>query len=94
MENSQSKKIFKIEKIIGLLLLIPPVVSIFLFLFNLFSDDAGNIVKMSNLSSKWSGNFNYANGSGGGGYTSAAPIYLGLMAIAGALLLKGSDKNN
>jgi hypothetical protein len=35
---------------------------------------------------------NYSNEGGGGGYTSAAPIYLGLMAIAGALLLKGTDK--
>ena len=50
------------------------------------------------LSSEWTGRISYyssprgRSGSGGGGYTSAAPIFLGLMAIAGAYLLKGERK--
>ena len=52
--------------------------------------DIGAIPEMKNLSSEWTGAVWYDQG--GGGYTSAAPIYLGLMAIAGAYLLKGTDK--
>ena len=38
---------------------------------------------VSGQSSEWTGRLGYD--TGGGGYTSAAPIYLGLMAIAGAI---------
>lgn len=84
-EKEQPKEGIRLERIFGIILLIPPIIGVLLFLLNLFSDDLG---KMSNLSHAWTGDW----GSSGGGYTSAAPIYLGLMAIAGALLLKGTDK--
>lgn len=40
-----------------------------------------------NLSSDWTTNYDY---NGGGGGMSAAPIYLGLMALAGVYLVKDS----
>ena len=44
-------------------------------------------MEMKKLNHTWTGDFNYSNG-GGGRYTSSAPIYLGLMAIAGAIFIK------
>lgn len=92
-EKQQPKQNIRIERIFGILLLIPPILSVLLFLINLIIKEPGNIAELSNLSRKWTGalDYNYEVG-GGGGYTSAAPIYFGLMAIAGALLLKGTDK--
>lgn len=91
-EKQELKQSIKLERIIGIILLLPPILSVLLFFFNLLSNDMGNIVGMRNLSSEWTGTYGYARDNGGGGYTSAAPIFLGLMAIAGALLLKGTDK--
>jgi hypothetical protein len=81
----------RIERIFGIILLIPPTIGSVLFMINLFINSPGNIAEMKNLSSEWTGTYGHGN-SGGGGYTSAAPIYLGLMAISGAFLLKGTDK--
>ncbi|QEC68734.1 hypothetical protein FRZ67_16005 [Panacibacter ginsenosidivorans] len=92
METNQTKQTIRLERVFGIILLIPPTIGVILFLINLVSNDPGRIPEMRNLSSNWTGDYNYARDSGGGGYTSAAPIYLGLMAIAGALLLKGTDK--
>lgn len=91
-ERVQPPKGIRLERIFGIILLIPPTIGVILFLLNLFSSYPGNIPEMSNLGSTWTGRIDYSSEGGGGGYTSAAPIYLGLMAIAGALLLKGTDK--
>lgn len=91
-ENKQPKQNIRLERIFGIILLIPPIIGVILFLLNLVSDDVGYIPELSNLSSEWTGRLGYD--TGGGGYTSAAPIYLGLMAIAGAILLKGTDKKD
>lgn len=89
------KKKIDIEKLIGIILLIPPLISVLLFTINLFSSDAGSISTMNNLSHSWTGEYSgvhYNRGHfeccGSGGYTSSAPIYLGLMAIAGAILVR------
>jgi len=87
-EKEQPKEGIRLERIFGIILLIPPIIGVLLFILNLFSNDMGKIVELGNLSSEWTGNYS----GEGGGYTSAAPIYLGLMAIAGAWLLKGTDK--
>lgn len=97
------KKKLNIERILALILLTPAILSVFLFITNLLFSDL-SFSNMTNLSSQWTGDYysnsggSYGRGSsytccptGGGGYTSAAPIYLGLMAIAGALLLKKSS---
>ena len=92
-EKEQSKQNIKLERIFGIILLIPPILCVLLFLLNLFIKNPGSVSELTNLSGMWTGNVNYdAQTGGGGGFTSAAPIYLGLMAIAGALLLKGTDK--
>jgi len=85
-QTKQQDKPIRLEKIFGIILLIPPLIGVILFLINLLSDDAGKIPELKNLSSEWTGSYDT------GGYTSAAPIYLGLMAIAGAWLLKGTDR--
>ncbi len=88
-QNQKIKSSPNIERIIGIILLIPPIIGVLLFILNLFSRDLGRIVKLQNLSAEWTGNYSVD----GGGYMSAAPIYLGLMAIAGAYLIKGTSKN-
>ncbi|WP_024773026.1 hypothetical protein [Aquimarina macrocephali] len=88
MKEVKNKKL-NIERIIRFILLIPPVLGVILFILNLFSNDLGKIVELKNLSSEWTGSQAFDSG----GYTSATPIYLGLMAIAGAYLIKGTSKN-
>ena len=91
------KRNVKLERIFGIILLLPPILSVLLFFLNLLfwdffsysiQQDIDGIVGMQNLTDHWTGSHAYD----GGGYTSATPIYLGLMAIAGALLLKGTGK--
>ena len=48
----------------------------------------GFLTVFLNLSSDWTTNYSYEQGGGGG--MSAAPIYLGLMAISGVYLIKDS----
>jgi len=86
------KKSIKLEKIVGIILLIPPLLGVIFFILTIFGS-TGDIPRMNNLGGSWSGDFGYAWDAGGGGYSSSAPIYLGLMAIAGALLLKGTGKD-
>ena len=78
----------KIDKslIIGYILLLPATISVLLFLITLLTKtDTLDLF----VNSAWTGTVRYLEG--GGGYTSALPIYFGLMAIAGAYLIK--DKN-
>ncbi len=77
----------KIECWIGILFLIPPVLGVLAFVLQLFDADT-DFSMMRNLSSDWTTNYGYNQGGGGG--MSAAPIYLGLMAIAGVYLIKDS----
>ncbi|MCF2502779.1 hypothetical protein L0663_05275 [Dyadobacter sp. CY107] len=94
---------WELNKIIALILLFPPVLSVFLFTIELFINPSGGIFSLGNLGSHWTGDYFSTEqldddllGStvrGSGGYTSAAPIYLGLMAIAGAMLLKNSGQS-
>ena len=71
-----------IEAIIGIILLIPPILGVVAFTLNLF-DWGGKFAGMDHLSSNWT---NY------GEAMSAAPIFLGLMALAGVYLLKDNIK--
>lgn len=80
-----------IQKVIGYILLLPALISVLLFFALLFSEDG----LLSNFSHTiWTGYINSGgfNSAGGGGYTSALPFYFGLMAIAGAYLIKDSKK--
>ena len=72
-----------VQAIIGLILLLPPIIGVFLFICNLFGMN-GSIVGLSTLDPKWT-----ARETG----MSAAPIYLGMMALAGAYLVNNAYKN-
>jgi hypothetical protein len=85
-----------VTKILGYILLTPSLISVLMFLSQLFNKDN----KMFNIfmSTIWTGDIKFVYlyetssatlGQGGaGGYTSALPLYFGLMAIAGAYLIK------
>ena len=79
----------KIECYIGLFFLIPPVLGVLFFVTSVFGGN-GDVQQLENLSGKWTTCYGYVDGGGGG--MSAAPIYLGLMAIVGAYLIKNSLK--
>lgn len=69
----------KVECFVGIFFLIPPILGVLAFVLQLFNADMA-FSAMRYLSSDWTG----------GGGMSAAPIYLGLMAIAGVYLIKDS----
>ena len=81
----------RIECIIGIILLVPVFLGVIAFVFNLLGSDGG-FAAMSNLSSKWTCDWFGDVGEGMSAAMSAAPIYLSLMAIAGAYLIKDSFK--
>lgn len=93
MDTEQNKETVlekQIEAILGIFFLIPPILGVFAFVITLLGGKGG-FVRMSHLSYEWTAfvDYSFQNGGGGGGM-SAAPIYLGLMAIVGAFLLKGN----
>lgn len=71
-----------IELIIGIILLIPPILGAVAFTLNMF-DLGGDFATMEHLSTSWTGY---------GESMSSAPIFLGLMALAGVYLLKDNIK--
>lgn len=75
----------KVECIIGLFLLLPPMLGVVAFILQLFDADT-HFSSLRDLSSNWTNDYS----SNGGGGMSAAPVYLGLMAIAGVYLIKDS----
>lgn len=83
--NKPIIKAKKVECIIGLFFLLPPVLGVFAFVLQLFEADT-DFSMLSDLSPDWTSDYS----SEGGGGMSAAPVYLGLMAIAGVYLVKDS----
>lgn len=79
-----------INKIIGYILLTPSIVSVVLFFIQLIANKS--TLEAFRYNSAWTGIIEYfengERGSGGGGFTSALPLYFGLMAIAGASLIR------
>lgn len=94
------------EAKIGLLFLIPPIIGVIFFILNLMDaqlgfesfPDSWNCIYGSDYGSDtdsgaWGGNCAYGYAYGwayGYAATPAIPLYLGLMAIAGAYLIKGN----
>ena len=79
------------EAKIGILFLIPPVWGAFIFILDILGAEIG----FNTFPSSWnyiSGYDWYDSGSYGYAATPAIPLYLGLMAIAGAYLIKGNLK--
>ena len=88
--NNQEKAIMKEKKLefwLGIFFLIPPILGVIAFVLCLFDIDS-RFSSLSDLSENWTNDFS----SNGGGGMSAAPIYLGLMAIVGAYLIKNSAR--
>lgn len=75
----------RIECVIGLTFLIPPILGVIAFVLQIFNADL-DFSQMRDLSSNWTNDYS----SEGGGGMSTAPIYLGLMALAGVYLIKDS----
>lgn len=75
----------RIECIIGIIMLVPVFLGIIAFIFDVFNVEEG-FVSIDTLSEEWTTSFFY------GGGMSAAPIYLALMAMVGAYLIKDSVK--
>lgn len=75
----------RIECIIGIIMLVPVFLGIIAFIFDVFNVEEG-FVSIDTLSGEWTAC--YFNGGG----MSAAPIYLALMAMVGAYLIKDSVK--
>ena len=75
----------KIEwlRFIGLFLLLPPILGVIAFVLQIFEADT-DFSMMRELSSAWTAKYDQ------GGGMSAAPIYLGVMALAGVYLIKDS----
>ena len=81
-----------IQQIVGVLFLTPAVISVLLFTYAVATGDGERHNIYPDLrDSIWTGETDYSEG-GGGGNTSAFPIYCGLMAIAGAYLIKDSQE--
>ena len=79
-----------IECIIGIIFLIPPILGVLSFILCIFGGD-GSFARMSELAGQWDWHTETAygdHGAGAGCSSSPSPIYLGLMAIAGAYLIK------
>lgn len=88
--NNQEKAIIKEKKLefwLGVFFLIPPTLGVIAFVLCLFDIDS-SFSMLTNLSSGWTTNYSYDSGGG----MSAAPIYLGLMAIVGAYLIKNNAR--
>jgi hypothetical protein len=79
-----------LERVIGYVLLTPPIVGVLLFFImvirKLFS---GAVLQNYFYDSFWTG---FISESDKSSYTSSLPVYFGLMALAGAYLIKDSKK--
>jgi hypothetical protein len=82
-----------VTKVIGYILLSPALISVILFIIQLLTNT--DVLVNMDTGDVWTGDGygerEYGEGSGSGygyGYTSALPFYFGLMAIAGAYLIK------
>ena len=79
------------EAKLGILFLIPPIIGVVFFILNLF--DAG--LGFEGFPDSWNCIYDYRLGDAMScAATPAIPIYLGLMAIAGAYLVKGNLKKD
>lgn len=91
-----------VSKVVGYIILIPSLISVVLFVIKLIEVDIeiNNEILYAFQFTPWTGDYWTGSHSslvtpgenGGGGYTSALPFYFGLMAIAGAYLIKDNKK--
>lgn len=87
--SKEEKVLIKAKKIecwIGFFFLIPAILGVIAFTFQMLGID-GDFVELRNLNYRW-----IADSGDTGGGMSAAPIYMGIMAMVGAYLIKDSVK--
>jgi len=48
-EKKQQKESIRLERLLGIILLIPPIIGVLLFILNLYSNEMGRIVELRNL---------------------------------------------
>lgn len=77
------------RKKIGYILLIPAIWSVFAFIIITLFDEYPfkSAIQLRDFNNNWTGGYD-VYGDGGGGYSSTLPIYIALMGIAGAYLIK------
>lgn len=86
----------RIECIIGMILLIPPLLGVISFTINMFIQDSGAFATLSNLGNNWIAKYQFGVSYNGQNVRipvaamSAAPIFLGIMALAGSYLIKNT----
>ena len=81
----------QIEAAIGLLFCLPAVIGVFCFLFQLiFGDYTGSLDELSGIWGTIEDSRSWDNSSYGYAAASPTPIYFGLMALAGAYMLKNN----
>lgn len=80
------------EAKIGVVFLIPPIYGVVCFILNILGADLG----FDGFPDSWNIIYDYRFGDSAFAYaaTPAIPLYLGLMAIAGAYLIKGNLNRN
>jgi hypothetical protein len=81
-----------VSQVSGYILISPAVFSVFAFLIDLITD----WTLLHELSDIWTGiiyDSGYGDNNIAAGFTSALPFYFGLMAIAGAYLIKDNNKD-
>ncbi len=82
LEDQHENFNLTLQKTVGIIFIIPVVISVFLFLKQLDSDE--DTLYNFSYSEGWTGKAN----QGTSGFQSPLPIYFGLMAVAAAILLK------
>ena len=88
--NNQEKAIAKEKKLefwLGIFFLIPPILGVIAFVLCFF-----DIYSLLNGTLSYPNDWTADHGDNGGGGMSAAPIYLGLMAMVGAHFIKNSAR--
>ncbi len=86
------KNIEKTKRTLGYILIAPAVFSVLIFFIDFFAgliaSGDGLLTISFEYCEAWLGDYS----RDGGGYSSALPLYFGLMAIAGAILLFNTKK--
>lgn len=81
----------QIEAAIGLLFILPSVIGVICFLFQLiFGDYTGSLDELRGIWGTIEDSSSWDNSSYGYAAASPTPIFMGLMAIVGGYLLKGN----
>jgi hypothetical protein len=80
------------KKIVAFVLLTPPILGVLNFTYKFLFSSTDEVLSLNTNFTIWHGTIDVFNDSTATSFSSPIPIYLGLMAVAGAYLLSHSDK--